>query len=193
MNYAVNVMVVNLFFRSPNLIPVHGFGYLIPRSIPFDQNPERALGVIFMSDSNVGQDTAQGTKLTVMMGGHWWDGWQESDLPDEQSAIEMARSLLERHLQITEEPMLAKAKMMKDAIPQYTVGHTERMKSLHHSLGRELPGLKVAGAWYTGVGVNDCVRAGRLAAHAVSSDRKYMTGLERYLDEKIDGYEVLKP
>ncbi|EAS35752.3 protoporphyrinogen oxidase [Coccidioides immitis RS] len=189
-NYAVNVMVVNFFFRSPNLVPVHGFGYLIPRSIPLEQNPERALGVVFMSDSNVGQDTARGTKLTVMIGGHWWDGWRDGDFPDERSGIQMAKAVLKRHLHINEEPIVAKAKLLKNAIPQYTVGHTARMKDLHFSLSHVAPGIRLAGAWYTGVGVNDCTRAARLTAHSILSGKREETGLEKYLDENVAGYEV---
>ena len=61
---------------------LQGFGYLIPQSVPFELNPERALGVIF--DSDISPDLHStvpaeklGTRLTVMMGGHWWDEWSE--------------------------------------------------------------------------------------------------------------------
>ncbi|KAI2013466.1 oxygen-dependent protoporphyrinogen oxidase [Ophidiomyces ophidiicola] len=185
---AATVMTVNLYFKSSNLVPVHGFGYLIPRSIPLEQNPERALGVVFMSDSNIGQDTARGTKLTVMLGGHWWSHWEDSELPSEEKGIEMARKLLKRHLQITEEPVVARAKLMKQAIPQYTVGHATRMADLHEILMQEAPGLKVAGSWFTGVAVNDCIRAARLTANSILSGNDEETGLERYLDDNIEGY-----
>ncbi|KAK2766309.1 oxygen-dependent protoporphyrinogen oxidase [Arachnomyces sp. PD_36] len=162
-DYAITVMVVNLYYENPNLLPVRGFGYLIPRSVPLAQNPERALGVIFGSDVGIGQDTAQGTKLTVMLGGHWWDGWQESDYPDEQKAIEMARNLLKRHLNISETPTVTGTRLQRDAIPQPTVGHHDRMAQLDQALIRGYGDrLKVGGAWYTGVGINDCVRAGTL-------------------------------
>lgn len=158
-------MVVNLYYSEPDLIPVQGFGYLIPRSIPFTQNPERALGVIFGSDSSVGQDTAPGTKLTVMMGGHWWDGWQESDYPDHETAVEMARSLLERHLQIKATPTVARSRLQRNAIPQYTVGHRDRMHDLSQAVREDFSRrLTLAGSWYAGVGVTDCVTQGYLAA-----------------------------
>lgn len=175
-------MVINLYYSDPKLIPYRGFGYLIPRSIPLEQNPERALGVIFASESSMGQDTAPGTKLTVMLGGHWWDDWTPSDLPDEQSGIEMAQSLLKRHLRVDAKPVLAQARLHRECIPQYTVGHAQRMIDLHDALQDEYNSrLKVAGAWYSGVGVNDCVKAGRLAASAVHSQLPGLTGLERYV------------
>jgi protoporphyrinogen/coproporphyrinogen III oxidase len=191
----VNVMVVNLFYRNPNLVPVTGFGYLIPRSIPIEQNPERALGVIFGSETSratfdnqpaseamsMGQDSVLGTKLTVMMGGHWWNSWSPSDLPKESSAIEMAKDVLERHLNIVEAPAVAKARMQWNAIPQYQVGHHERMSRIHDDLRREFHGrLKVAGSAYQGVGVNDCVRAARKASFDIREGLDERTGLEGF-------------
>ncbi|KAI9742936.1 MAG: inner nuclear membrane protein enriched at telomere/subtelomere region, partial [Chaenotheca gracillima] len=78
-----------------------------------------------------GQDTATGTKLTVMLGGHWWSEWTDSDYPSETEAIQMARTILERHLQITEEPETAKARLQKDASPQYEVGWRDHMAKVH--------------------------------------------------------------
>ncbi|OKL61487.1 hypothetical protein UA08_03425 [Talaromyces atroroseus] len=166
-NYAVNVMVVNLYYDAPNLIPHRGFGYLIPRSVSFDQNPERGLGVIFGSETSQPQDTAPGTKLTVMMGGHWWDGWAESDLPSPEEGIRMARSLLKRHLGIEAAPALARARLQRDAIPQFTVNHLTRMASLSRAVREDFDRrLTLAGNWYSmhGVGINDCVTQGYLAA-----------------------------
>lgn len=166
-NYATTTMVVNLYYSNPDLIPVRGFGYLIPRSIPFAQNPERALGVIFASESSVGQDTATGTKLTVMMGGHYWDGWQESDYPDHDTAVSMSQALLKRHLGITDSPNVAHTRLQRDAIPQPTVGHLERMQDISTSIKSELKNrVTLAGAWYSmhGTGVVDSIRQAYLAA-----------------------------
>ena len=181
-----NVMVVNFFFGEPDLLPVRGFGYLIPRSLPWEQNPEFALGVIFGSEtsgrgpsanpdgslpSSGVQDTIPGTKLTVMLGGHWWQSWPESWLMDEAEAIKMAQNVLTRQLGINASPLVAKAKLQRNAIPQYTVGHHDRMLSLHRILARQFRGrLKVAGSAYSGVGVNDCVMAARRVALAVRND-----------------------
>ncbi|KAE8148067.1 hypothetical protein BDV25DRAFT_23240 [Aspergillus avenaceus] len=164
-NYAVTVMVVNLYYPEPDILPVKGFGYLIPQSIPFEQNPERALGVIFGSDSSEDQDTAPGTKLTVMMGGHWWDGWKESDYPDHDTAVSMARTLLHRHLGIMDVPTVTRSRLQRNAIPQYTVGHLSRMRDISEAARQELNHrLTLAGSWYTGVGVTDCIRQAYIAS-----------------------------
>lgn len=156
-------MVVNIFYEKPNLLPVEGFGYLIPRATPLSMNPERALGVIFGAEAESTRNTAQGTHLTVMLGGHWWDGWKERDFPDEQSAIEMGHNLVKRHLNISETPAVARARLQRNAIPQPTVGHYDRMAQLDGAIRRDYgDNLKVGGAWYTGVSINDCTRAGSL-------------------------------
>ncbi|KAJ5720607.1 uncharacterized protein N7483_008541 [Penicillium malachiteum] len=184
-NYATSVMVVNLYYPNMNPTDFNGFGYLIPRSIPYGQNPECALGVIFASASSVGwkftnfdlnfvnQDTAPGAKFTVMMGGHYWDHWKDSDYPDDESATKMARSVLERHLGITAQPEVTRCRMQKNAIPQYTVGHLDRMYDLSETVREEFNRrLVLAGNWYTGVGVNDCVRSGLLAGSFGTGSRK---------------------
>ena len=175
---AVTVMVVNLFYEESDLLPERGFGYLIPRSIPFEQNPECALGVVFDSDATIGQDTVPGTKVTVMLGGHWWDGL--SSYPDEEEGAAMARSILSRHLNITGQPSRVNVALQRDCIPQYTVGHEARMKKAHAELMSEYKGrLQVAGNSYTGVGLNDCVRAARDVVMQVKNEKE-CSGLEDF-------------
>ncbi|EXJ82649.1 protoporphyrinogen oxidase [Capronia epimyces CBS 606.96] len=200
---SVNVMVVNLYFKDPNLLPqsTRGFGYLIPRSVPIEQNPERALGVIFGSETSgradtivrsgkdvevEGQDTAPGVKLTVMLGGHWWDGWAPSDLPTEEEAIEMSQALLRRHLGIVQSPELAKARLNPNCIPQYPVGYRDDMATIHQALVSEYDGrFKVAGPWWQGgVGMNDSIRKAREVAWAIQHQWDDRTGLEDYAEDE---------
>ncbi|KAJ5669466.1 hypothetical protein N7462_010536 [Penicillium macrosclerotiorum] len=170
------VMVVNLYYSNPNLLPVEGFGYLIPRSIPYEQNPECGLGVIFASSSSVGtsavapyesvaQDTAPGTKITVMFGGWYWDHLSPEDYPDHDTAIRMARTMLQRHIGITDAPTVARSSLQKDAIPQYRPAHLGKMYNLSNQIRDQFHRrLILAGNSWTGVGVGDCVRQGILAA-----------------------------
>lgn len=208
------VMVVNLYYANPSLTsPYRGFGYLIPQSIPMEENPERALGVIFASETSGprghrppsdeadldlptrwqinNQDSAPGTKLTVMLGGHWWADWAASDLPSPETAIEMAKAVLERHMGITEPPRLAKARLQVNAIPQYRVGHRKAMAAMHDELQWYGGRLRVAGpAWQGGVGVNDCVRRAWEVVEDLglednlTSGGGWKTGIEEYTREE---------
>ena len=173
-------MVVNLYYTNPSLLPIHGFGYLLPRSVPFTQNPERALGVVFDSDATIGVDSVPGTKLTVMLGGHWWDGWDS--YPSESGGAEMAKAVLERHLGIMEQPDALLVSMQRDCIPQYTVGHHARLKEGTRILGRLGGRLRVAGNSYTGVGLNDCVRSAREVVRGLW-DKGQVSGLEWFFEK----------
>ncbi|PWW73363.1 Protoporphyrinogen oxidase [Tuber magnatum] len=174
---AVTVLVVNLYYRTPNLLPVQGFGYLIPKSVPGSENPEKALGVIFDSDTI----PSPGTKVTVMMGGHYWQG--RASYPDKHEAVKMARTVLRRHLRIAETPALTNATLQRDCIPQYTVGHDERMENAHEDLLTGFKGrLSVAGNSYLGVGLNDCVRNARDVVKGLLSGGS-LTGLEGFKAE----------
>ena len=178
---SVTVMVVNLFYPNPAILPVHGFGYLLPRTVPFEQNPERALGVVFDSDASIGQDEVPGTKVTVMFGGHWWDDW--NTYPDEDEGAAMAKSILNRHLGISEEPRAIRVSLQRNCIPQYPVGHERNMEKGHDQLERFQGRLRVAGSSYTGVGLNDCVRAAKDVVKGLV-DGTGKTGLESFVGGK---------
>lgn len=217
---SVTVMTVNLYYRTPDLNPA-GFGYVIPQAAPFENNPERALGVVFdtayspspkdLDMNNWQVDNAEaikqaresgqlvnvndfawynlpeppnmqdhvkerGTKLTVMLGGHWWNDWPS--FPDEQQGLQLAKSLLERHLGIKEEPEAWQVNLQKDCIPQYEVGHESKLRTAHNNLWQEYRGrLRVAGSWMSGVGVNDCLRSAWDVARSLKEGRDG-TGLE---------------
>ena len=174
-------MVVNLFYSNPGILPVRGFGYLLPRSIPFDQNPERALGVIFDTDASIGQDDVKGTKVTVMLGGHWWDNFKS--YPEEDEGAGMAKAVIKRHLGIEEDPRAIRVSLQHDCIPQYAVGHDNRMATASGELQRWKGRLRVAGSSYTGVGLNDCIRAARDVAKGLI-DGTGRTGLENFEEGK---------
>ncbi|KAL9088222.1 MAG: hypothetical protein Q9159_003205 [Coniocarpon cinnabarinum] len=180
---------VRLGSTSPNLGEscLQGFGYLIPQTVPLEQNPERALGVIFDSDitpdlyTSVSPEKA-GTRLTVMLGGHYWDNWSALPSPSELEA--MSLSLLQRHLGIDETPLAVRSHLHRNCIPQYYVGHGERMQRLHRALG-DHEGIAVAGSWYNGVGVGDCIRSAWEVVRGLGgvrgrSGRTAVTGLERW-------------
>lgn len=182
---AVTVLVVNLYFSIPSLLPIKGFGYLIPKSVPPSQNPEHALGVIFDSDT-AATDSHPGTKVTVMMGGHYWYG--RSSYPDEESAVQMATAVLARHLRIYEKPMLSNVTLQSECIPQYHVGHDEKLRRAHADLTRGFAGrVAVAGSSFGGVGLNDCIRGAREVAKKMAGRMESgagVTGLERWVQEE---------
>ena len=61
------------------------------------------------------------------------------------------------------EPEHAQVSRWRRAMAQYAVGHKERMQRIAARVV-ELPGLRLVGNAYDGIGVPDCIRLGRQAA-----------------------------
>ena len=67
---------------------------------------------------------------------------------------------------ITAEPTYVEVNRWWKAMPQYTIGHLDRLSQLEAALSR-YGGLVLTGAAYRGVGIPDCIRDGAVAAEKV--------------------------
>lgn len=91
--------------------------------------------------------------------------------PLEKSDAEIVAGVgeeLARVLGIKAPPDWALVTRWPRAMPQYGVGHQQRVARLKAHLA-SWPGLAVAGAAYEGVGIPDCVRQGQAAAQQVAA------------------------
>jgi protoporphyrinogen/coproporphyrinogen III oxidase len=77
--------------------------------------------------------------------------------------IALARTELRRLYGVTATPALTRVYRWPRSMPQYVVGHLERLERLDQ-LMRGVPGLLLAGASYRGVGIPDCIASGWAAA-----------------------------
>ena len=59
--------------------------------------------------------------------------------------------------------MLARVFRWPRAMPQYTVGHLDRLALIEQRLDAQ-PGLFLAGNAYRGIGIPDCIASGEAAA-----------------------------
>jgi oxygen-dependent protoporphyrinogen oxidase len=82
---------------------------------------------------------------------------------DDGGLVVSARAELAPLLGIREEPLFARVARHARAMPQYHVGHTARVEAIEAAVAR-MPGLRLAGGAYRGVGIADCVRSGETAA-----------------------------
>ena len=171
MKHSVNVAVVNLVYSHPKLIDKDGFGYLIP-----SKAKEGILGVAWDSSifpTQIDPHTLKGNQLdefnntsrvTVMIGGA---NYPEVATKSEDELIDIAVSKFTQHLGIDGEkyvPKIMVAGVMHECIPQYHVGHHEKLKNLEAALTENLPQLTFLGTSFYGVGVADCVANAKLIA-----------------------------
>ncbi|ATH94950.1 protoporphyrinogen oxidase [Bacillus glycinifermentans] len=88
----------------------------------------------------------------------------------EQSDNEMVRIVLEdlkRIMKIEGEPEMTCITRWNEAMPQYHVGHKERIKKVREGLQTSYPGIFVTGASFEGVGIPDCIDQGKQAVKDV--------------------------
>lgn len=151
---AVTVGVVNLEFEG-SVSQLQGFGFLYPSS-----QSKRVLGVIFDSSTfpQCDSKTSLSTRFTVMLGGNLFqDEFGDPDKADKEKIKIEALDALRNALNIETEPSKIHVSIHKDCIPQYYVGHGELLRTIrNYTTINNLP-LTLIGAWYDGVGLNDCI------------------------------------
>ncbi|WP_212935977.1 protoporphyrinogen oxidase [Bacillus hominis] len=85
----------------------------------------------------------------------------------DEEIVQLVLEDLQKTMDITEDPEFTMVSRWKEAMPQYTVGHKERMKKLTTFMEKELPGVYLAGSSYAGSGLPACIEQGELAAKRV--------------------------
>jgi oxygen-dependent protoporphyrinogen oxidase len=137
-----------------------GFGYLIPKKEGCE-----ILGTLW--DSSIfPQRAPEGhVLLRSMMGGATNpDAINLSDAEvKEKTMVE-----LKKIMGVSVEPDFVRIFRHQRAIPQYVVGHAERLLALEENL-KHHPGLIFTGNAFFGVGLNDCVNAANKAGEQVIS------------------------
>jgi oxygen-dependent protoporphyrinogen oxidase len=84
----------------------------------------------------------------------------------DQELIDTCRAELKNILELTAEPQFAQVFRWNPALPQYEVGHMERVAKMKAIID-DMPGFYLAGNSFDGVGIPDCIRSGREAAEKI--------------------------
>jgi protoporphyrinogen/coproporphyrinogen III oxidase len=154
--------IVSLGYRRDQIAHrMDGFGFVVP----LVEN-RKMLSGSFSSVKYPGRAPEGKVLIRAFIGGACQA--ELADLPDEE-LIAIARDEFGQLLGIRGEPLLVNVARQPHAMPQYYVGHKDRVKQIHESLGR-LTGLYFAGNAYEGVGIPQCIHSGEQAAqHLIES------------------------
>ena len=87
---------------------------------------------------------------------------------DDQALVDAVLAELREAIGIHGTPVEVRVERWHRAMPQYNVGHLERLERLDAALQR-LPGVRLAGAAYHGMGVPQCIAQGQEAATQIAS------------------------
>lgn len=152
----VSTATVSLAYRKEDVpTNLEGYGYIIPQ-----QEESEALACTWTSSKWKHRAPEDMALLRVFLGRIQDD----EPLPqDEETLIALAKSELGKTLDIKVEPMESWAFRWEKAMPQYNLGHPERVERIEEEL-LNFPNLALAGNGYYGIGLPDCVNSGIQAA-----------------------------
>jgi oxygen-dependent protoporphyrinogen oxidase len=148
-----SLVVLNLGYRSRDVEhPMVGYGFLVPAN-----EPDMPVMGVLWADSAFPHHAADDRRLVrVFMGGP--RDPHAADRPTDE-LLATATSALGGLLGLRADPVLVDVCRWPAAIPQYHLGHEQRLDRLDAAL-RHLPDLHLAGNYLRGVSINDCVRDG---------------------------------
>jgi oxygen-dependent protoporphyrinogen oxidase len=144
--------------RSSIAHPLNGFGFVVPfvekRSL---------IACTFSSVKFSGRAPDEHVLLRAFAGGALQP---EIFALDESEMSRRVEADLRELLGIAEPPLFTEVAKWERSMPQYEVGHLDRVKQIEDALN-ELPGLTLAGNAYRGAGIPDCIRSGEAAAESI--------------------------
>lgn len=153
--HASSTVVVLAFPTSAFPEPLQSFGCVIPAA-----ERRQILAISFTSMKFPSRAPDGWHMLRIFLGGALQP--ELAKLSDEES-VHIATQEARQILQLQGEPQVLKVVRWADTMPQYHVGHPNRMATLQQQLA-ELPGLEIAGNAFAGVGIPQCVKSGEDAA-----------------------------
>jgi oxygen-dependent protoporphyrinogen oxidase len=158
----VDVDVFALGFHRLDIAhPLDGFGFLVPRGEEL-----RCLGVLWSTSLFDGRAPDNEVLVRVLAGGGVDPDF--GGLTDDEALAVVARDL-RLSLGITAEPTFARRLALAQALPQYEIGHSNRVDRAMRAVAGH-GGLVLAGNAFHGISVNDCVRdAQRVANEATGA------------------------
>jgi len=137
-----------------------GFGFLVPRS-----EGTRMLATTFVHTKFPFRAPEDKALVRCFLGGAKDQGVLKFG---DEEILGIVRRELRQIVGIKAEPWFARVFRWDRAMAQYTPGHLERIERIGETL-KQIPTLSIAGNFYKGIGVPDCVRTGKEAAEHMAA------------------------
>ena len=154
-------VVSSAFDRKQVRHPLDGFGFMVPR--------REGLRTIctFWNSSLFPLHARSGTVVMTSFAARGGYGGNLAEMPDDL-LVQQVEAENAAVLGITGAPIDRMTWKYPRALPQYNVGHAQRVKEIREALG-ELPGLFLAGNYLVGRSIGDCVESCFQAADQLHS------------------------
>jgi oxygen-dependent protoporphyrinogen oxidase len=157
-DYAGSAVVSLGYARADVAHPLDAAGVVVPRC-----EGRRILAISFSSSKFPGRAPAGHVLVRVFVGGALDP---EAALLDDERLVTLVRQEAADVIGARGAPCLVQIDRWTRAMPQYHVGHRQRLALIRGRLDT-LPGLALAGAAYEGVGIPQVIASGQVAATRV--------------------------
>jgi oxygen-dependent protoporphyrinogen oxidase len=159
------VAVVSLGYKRDDVAhPLDGFGFLVPRSSGL-----RTLGTVWNSSLFPGRAPGGHILLTSFVGGA--TGRAAATLSCDELAQLVHREIAPV-LQIRAAAVFSHVQIYRQALPQYNIGHSDRLRALE-KLRADVPGLSFIGNYLKGPAIGNCVDLATAKADEVLDQLKH--------------------
>ena len=162
--YAPVASVASVYRRADIAHALDGFGFLAPRV-----EQRRILGTLFSSTMFGGRARQGEVLLTTFLGGR-----REPTLPNlpDTELTSIVNAELAALLGASSPPRSCAVSRWPRAIPQYTIGHLERIRAAAEA-ENALPGLFLCASYRNGVAVGDCIASACRTAQSIAQRVDY--------------------
>lgn len=156
--FASSATVSLAYKKSEFTHPLNGFGILVPR-----KEKTTVKASTWSSTKFPGRAPEDGVLIRCFVGNA-----QEETIvyKSDEEILGAVFKDLERMMGVTAKPLFYRIYRWYNAMPQYTLGHKERVKFIEER-EKLYPGLSLAGNAYRGLGIGDCINDGRRAVSLV--------------------------
>ena len=155
----VSTATINLAYKRSQIgHPLDGYGFVVPRL-----EKRSIMAATFSSVKFAGRAPEGKVLLRCFVGGAKNEAivsWKDTKL------LAAVQGDIEGILKITGAPLVARIYRWHKAMPQYTLGHENKLFRIEQGLAKH-PGLFLTGSAYRGIGISDCVHEAELTAHKI--------------------------
>jgi oxygen-dependent protoporphyrinogen oxidase len=157
--YAAVASIASVYRRPDIRHSLAGFGFLVPK-----KERRRILGTLFSSSMFEGRAPADAVLLTSFVG-----GMRSPELlaHSDPELAQLVHAELASLAGARGEPEWTAITRWTHAIPQYNLGHRERLHPVE-AAERALPGLRFCASYRGGVSVGDCIKSAHAMADTVT-------------------------
>lgn len=155
----VSTATVSIAFKKKDVKhPLNGFGFVVPKI-----EKRKIMAATWTSVKFSYRAPDDSVLIRCFVGG---SKNAELVVLSDAEIINMVRQELKDIMGIDAEPVLCRVYKWRNSMPQYTIGHEERIAWIEERLSRH-QGLYLTGSAYHGIGISDSVRYGEIVAKKV--------------------------